>query len=284
MNISLKNLSLKYSRKGKPAIEGVSAEIKPGLHLLLGENGAGKTSLLHIIAGLRFPTEGTCLIDGEDPRRRNPSLMQRIGFMGDATDFTQKTISRMIDTHACLYPNFDADRLREMLDDFGIPFDAKLSALSLGNRHKAMAAYIMSLQTDILLLDEPANGLDIESKETLQRLIADIATPERTIIVSTHNYSDLQNLFDSVMVMKAGRLQTITDVDTLTSRLLFVSNPEESDLEDALYIYHHGMSTVAILPNDCGDESAPDFGALYSALHSDKAPLIINALKATDRQ
>lgn len=284
MNISLKNLSLKYSRKGKPAIEGVSAEIKPGLHLLLGENGAGKTSLLHIIAGLRFPTEGTCMIDGEDPRRRNPSLMQRIGFMGDATDFTQKTISRMIDTHACLYPNFDADRLREMLDDFGIPFDAKLSALSLGNRHKAMAAYIMSLQTDILLLDEPANGLDIESKETLQRLIADIATPERTIIVSTHNYSDLQNLFDSVMVMKAGRLQTITDVDTLTSRLLFVSNPEESDLEDALYIYHHGMSTVAILPNDCGDESAPDFGALYSALHSDKAPLIINALKATDRQ
>lgn len=168
--IVLNNLTYRY-RKGAEALTDVSASIGPGIHLLLGENGAGKTTLLHVMAGLLYPSSGECLIDGEDASRRLPSELSRMFFLGDNMPFPAKTINEMSRIHAVFYPGFDPVQLQENLKSFGLTGDEPIAKMSLGNRHKSQVAYALALRTDILLLDEPANGLDISAKQALQSML-----------------------------------------------------------------------------------------------------------------
>ncbi len=102
MNIQLENLTLRYGRK--VALNDLTATIEPGIHLLLGENGAGKTSLLHLIDGLRFPTDGKCLVDGAPTRYRLPSILSKVFYLGAGMPLPARTIEELIKVHARFFP------------------------------------------------------------------------------------------------------------------------------------------------------------------------------------
>ena len=275
MDITLNHLSYTYAKRHIDALVDITATIGPGVHLLLGENGAGKTTLMRIIDGLLFATSGECLLGDADVRRRRPSTLAAVAYLGAEMSFPARDIATMKRIHAPFYPNFDAAKLADSLAAFGIGETTPLRSLSTGNRRKAMTAYMLALGTDVLLLDEPTNGLDIDAKIELQKMLADAATPERTIIVSTHAVSDLQNLYDNLMVLRGGHLVLNAPLTAITAALSFeVGNLRP---EQALHAELMGGRWHSVVPRQADtEETDVDFCLIYRALRGEKGAEILS--------
>ncbi len=266
--ITLDQLTYAY-RKGTEALTNASASIGGGVYLLLGENGAGKTTLLHVIAGLLYPTLGRCLLDGEPMSLRRPEEMTRVFFLGDNMEFPACSIEEMTEIHAIFYPRFDPDMLRRNLAQFGLTGKERLDKLSLGNRHKSQVAYALSLCADLLLLDEPANGLDISSRATLQAMFAGSVGPEQTVIVSTHVIADLQNLYDGVIILSHGQIKLADTIDALLERVAFTVSPIPP--VNAIYSERRLVTFHSIVKAGSIPESADvDYLLLFNAIHNNK--------------
>lgn len=265
MEICFDHLSYRYNgRKGTLALDDITSKITPGLWLLMGENGAGKTTLLHLIAGLLYPTSGSCKIDGANTSFRLPSISSHLFFSGSDVAYPYSTIRKMIKSHAQFYPRFSIDLLDRNLATFGLTGNEKLQSLSLGNRQKSKLAYALSLRTPILLLDEPANGLDIESKREMQRLIARTLEPDQTVIVSTHSVADLENLYDGVIDLHNGRLSYLLSLEEIQNKWLF--EVHDNIPENAIYSEQRIGKYHCILPNEEGKYSEPDYELIYMAV------------------
>lgn len=264
MEIKLENLSFSYGKRTR-ALTDVSATFGPGVHLLLGANGAGKTTLLHLIDGLRFPSEGKCLINGGPTRHRLPSVLSKIFYLGANMALPAANINELVSIHGQFFPSLSVELLAENLGEFGIDPAMKFTAMSMGMRQKAALAYALALRTPILLLDEPATGLDIESKQALQRIMARSIDPEATVIISTHNFSDLMPLYDSLLVLDRGQLLLNASVDEITERLAFVTTSGGAP-DQALFSINRNGQTHSIIPNSGLIESAIDYELLYLAL------------------
>lgn len=278
--ITLKDTSYSYTRHGFPAVAHVNAEIGPGVFLLLGENGAGKTTLLNLLAGLLIPTEGECLLDGAEIARRKPSTASRIAMLEAEPTTPFRDIENLVKYHSPFYPCFDPTMLRASLAEFGISATQKFSSMSPGMRQKTLVSYFLSLNTSLLLLDEPVNGLDIESKELLQRLIAQCSCEDRTIIISTHTISDLSTVYDGVMVMKSGRLMLSASTEAILKKIRFVSAYTEAT--GAIYSELRAGLVRSIVPATAGGCSEDlDFHLLYKALHSPVAPTLLSLLNGS---
>ena len=276
--ITLKNLSYRFPSWGVVALDDVSADIPTGIHLLLGENGAGKTTLLHIIAGLRTaaPTE-SCTIDGIPTALRDPQLLADTFIFTDEMKFPFPTINEMVQRHACFYPSFDYDMLQANLARFGMDGSEALDKFSLGNRKKAQLAYILSLRSRILLLDEPANALDISAKQTLLQMLAQCTDEGQTVIISTHTVWDFQNLFESVIVLNHGKLVLNKPIWEITERVSFVS--DSMPIPNAIYIEPLLGKYLAITPNT-GNTTDVDYTLLYNALQSPSRDNLLNILNS----
>ena len=274
--LTLDKVSYHY-RKGWDVIDSVSLDLKPSLHLLLGENGAGKTTLLHLMSSLLFPKSGTCHMDGEDLSLRLPSSLGRIFFLGDNFESPLKTIVDMSRHHGIFYPNFNYEMMYANLADFGLTGKEKLSDLSLGMRRKAYVAYALALGVDVLLLDEPANGMDIDSKKTLRRLLTRCLGDNQAIVVSTHNVHDIGNLFENILILHHGRLVLDIPVWELTEKLSFVTSP--SPVDGCVYQEPEAGHFKAIIGNEDGLETDIDYQLLYSAVMSPIGPALVDFIK-----
>lgn len=282
--ISLCNLSYAYrNRKDFYAINDMTADITPGIHLLLGENGAGKTTLLHLIAGLLIPADPEqCLVDGMTPGRRDPAIMQHIFFVSDDMKFPFPTINEMVRLHAPFFPAFDHEMLRRNLETFGMNGDEPIDSFSLGNRKKAILAYALALRPAVLLLDEPANGLDITAKQLILSLMSECIDESQTVILSTHTVADFMQLFDSVILLSAGRLILNMPVWEIVERLDFVT--ETMPPADAIYIEQYFGRFRAIVPRRPGSPLTDiDYLLLYNGLQNvSSRHSIIKLLSETD--
>jgi len=271
MEITFTDLSFRYGGKRSPlALDGINAVIGPGIHLLLGENGAGKTTLLHLIDGLLFPGSGKCLIDGGPTQYRLPSVLSKVFYLGAGMPLPAATIGQLAEVHGQFYPTLSTEMLDENLRDFGLDPTQKLDNMSMGTRQKAAVAYALALRTNILLLDEPATGLSIRSKQKLLRMLARCIEPEQTVIIATHNIADMQNLYESLMVLDHGRLMLSMPTDEILQRIAFVRTTG-SPVDGALYSTTSIDGRHSIVANDGSIDSEIDYQLLYSALHHDPA-------------
>lgn len=274
--IKLQNITYSY-QKHVPALIDVDAEIGCGINLMLGPNGSGKTTLMRIISGELRPNGGVCLVDGKNVSQRMPSSLSMTFYVSDDPAIPFASVSEMADRHAPFYPNFSQSMLHDNLTDFGMRGDEKLSALSLGNRKKAIIAYALSLGVDVLMLDEPANGMDISSKESLNHMLVKNLQPGQTIIVATHTVHEMRNLFDGVTIMHNGRVALSATVDDILSTLQFTIS---SDVLPGA-IYHEGglQGFRSIAPNASGvAQTQIDYVLLYNAVVGGKAKDIKHAI------
>lgn len=279
--ITFNNLCYRYP-KGPEALSDITAAISPGIHLLLGENGTGKTTLLHIIAGLLYPTAGSVEVDGMSPRLRQPALLEKIFFLGDDMTLPGGTALAFAHTAAKAYAGFDAGLLADYLARFGLTGRERLDRLSLGNRRKSLIAVALALRTQVLLLDEPANGLDIGSKETLGRMLAEAAGDNRTIIVSTHVTHDFHNIFDGVIALRRNRLQldaTLTDILSAVAFTAGMIPPVE-----AIFTHQSAGLFRSITAAGADTETDIDYNLLYMALQSDRADIITSLINSHRQQ
>lgn len=274
--IELDNITFSYTKKSVPALASVTADVGSGVVLLAGENGAGKTTLLHVIAGLAHPTCGACRIGEISCTTDRPSEMGRSFLLEERSYFPGKTIRKFAELHSRFYPRFSPELFSSNLEAFSLTGYEPMKSLSLGNRKKAQLAYVLALGVDVLLLDEPTNGLDIESKGALRKMFAGSLREGQTIMVSTHTVSELENLFDGVMILSRGRLIYSGTEDDVSSRLAFeVSRVAE---DEALYAEVQMGRVLNILPAIEDYPTRVDWRLLYSALRSPAGGRIIDIL------
>lgn len=275
--IELKNLTYAYSR-GFIAINDVTASVSPGIHLLLGENGAGKTTLLRLIAGLLTPQSGSCRIDDSEMTDRQPLTAKRAFMLPDSMEIPTKTIRQFAEIHSRFYPTFSQEMFEENLSEFELTGNESFLQLSLGLRHKTLLAYVIALGVDVLLLDEPANGLDITSKKALRKMLARCIGMEQTVIISTHTVSDLRELYDGVIVLTHGKLLLSKPTDEILDKLSFVTSaiPPFGSLfvEQGPGVFH------AIVSNDNDQPTDINYSLLYSALLSPAREKVIDAINS----
>lgn len=277
--ITLDNISYTYPGHGAPALRDLSCQIGPGIHLLLGENGAGKTTLLRLLATLILPSEGTIDIDGEDTCRRRPSQLRDLYFVGDNEEMPADTVEALSRLHGRpFYPGFDSDMLRENLMAFGIDSRQPFESMSLGELKKAQVSYALALQTPLLLLDEPANGLDIGSRDTLRRVMARCASPDKTIIISTHTTSDLQPLYDGIIMLSRGKLLFAREITDLTASIAF--GIYDIPPREALFSLSDIGRFRSILPASGEMGGEVDIHLLYTALHSPERESILKIINS----
>jgi ABC-2 type transport system ATP-binding protein len=264
--IDIRNLSFGY-RRTSPLFEELSLTLSPGsIYGLLGKNGAGKTSLLKILSGLLFPLSGTCSVCGFTPRLRKPSFLERLYFLPEDFHLPPVSIQKYTSLHACFYPGFNAGLFSDTLVEFDLkPLD-RLDRLSHGQRKKFLIAFGLGTECPLLLMDEPTNGLDIPGKSAFRRLIAAAIRDDRTVVISTHQVRDVENLIDSVVVLERGRILFHRSLPEITAHLLFSSRMGQADVRAVLHTEETPLGRKSVLRNPDGEDSAVDLEALFNAV------------------
>lgn len=201
------------------AIENISLTVNKGsIYGLLGSNGAGKTTLLKILSGLYIPDEGLIAIDGQSVFE-NPDVKNKIFFIPDTPYFLPHyTLKQMAQFYQSNYPRWNEQRYQELVDMFQIDVHKKIHRYSKGIQRQV--AFILALSTvpEVLLLDEPLDGLDpVMRKKVKGLLIDDVAEREMTVLISSHNLREVEDLCDFVGIMHKGQMMIEKELDDLKS-------------------------------------------------------------------
>jgi ABC-2 type transport system ATP-binding protein len=247
----------------------LSLEIKDGkIYGLLGKNGSGKSTLLKNIAGTLFPKSGIVSVNGNHPKRRQPSFLSTIYFIAEDVTLPALTLKQYVNLYSVFYPKFSSSQLHQFLSDLAVIVPDKLNALSFGQQKKFIIAFALSCNTEIILMDEPTNGLDIPSKAQFRQLIASIMTDERIIIISTHQTRDLENLIDQVIIVDDGKLLLNEPIDSVTDKLIFETVPELPLKTKLIYSEHHLKGYSIVRENTTGEETRINLENLFNGVTS----------------
>jgi ABC-2 type transport system ATP-binding protein len=205
--ITVEHLSKRYG--SHPAVDDVSFTCQPGTVTgFLGPNGAGKSTTMRMICGLTPPTAGTATVDGQ-PYRRLGNPGRRIGVLLDASAQHAGRTGREVLTLAALTMGVDKRRVDESLERVGLNSTAakrRVKAYSLGMRQRLGLAYAMLGDPGILILDEPANGLDPEGIYWMRGLLRNFADAGGTVLLSSHLLREVEAVADKLVVIGAGRI------------------------------------------------------------------------------
>jgi probable ABC transporter ATP-binding protein len=256
--ITVKQLSFGYTRR-RNIFDSLSLELPKGSIVgLLGRNGEGKTTLLKLLYGQLLRRQGELKVLDSDPKHRAVSFLQQVYLLPEEFRVPPISIRSFFDISAPFYPNYDEAVAKELIDIFGLQWDMNLKKISQGQKKKALIAFALSLRVPLLLLDEPTNGLDIPSKGEFRRAVARYTSDEQTILISTHQVRDLEQLIDRVLIMERGSIFCNATVADITERLSFrLITPELAN--KALYSEPSAVGTVGILPSDGSEESESNY-------------------------
>ena len=208
------------------AVNDITMTIGPGVTGLLGPNGAGKSTLLHMIAGLLEPSRGRLTV-GESPSWHNPDIYRRIGIITErdsAYGFLsgEEFVRATARLHGCPDPAAAARRAIGLVDLVG-PMSRRISTYSKGMRQRIRVAAALVHDPEILLLDEPFNGMDPRQRLHMMDLLGRLGAQGRTIVFSSHILEEVEQLSGTIQVMVAGRLAASGDFRAI--RRLMTSRP-----------------------------------------------------------
>ncbi|MCQ2319513.1 MAG: ATP-binding cassette domain-containing protein [Bacteroidales bacterium] len=261
--------SLDFSYKNTQVFRSIDLEFQKGnIYGLLGENGVGKTTLLKILCGLQRPDGGICTIDNMIPSDRKPEFLQNVYFLPEEVITEDTTPEKYIKKIGAFYPRFDMNLFYKLEKELEVDPKKKFNALSYGQKKKTLLACALSLRTDYLFLDEPTNGLDIPSKALFRKVIANYCTDESTIIISTHQVKDVENLIDPIVILDNDNVLLNASFNEITKKVYFEYGPER--LPHALYSEMLPGGYINVMPNNDGVESNVNIEALFNAVMKNK--------------
>jgi ABC-2 type transport system ATP-binding protein len=270
--IELNELGFRYGRAEKPLFQGLDLQLPAGTICgMLGANGAGKSSLLRLLAGLSFPQQGSCKVLGFVPGERSPAFLSDIFLLSEEIFVPPVTPAIYAHRYASFYPRFDQAAYDKLLADFELPIARKLSAFSYGQKKKFLLAFGLASNARLLIMDEPTNGLDIPGKSQFRRALINHFAPERSFLISTHQVHDLEGLIDSVMIIADGSILLHATMDELTARLHV--EVEQHAPEDALYVEETLEGYRVVRENSSGVEGNLNLELLFGLATSASARL-----------
>jgi ABC-2 type transport system ATP-binding protein len=195
--------------RGSFRLEVPAWVVAPGQVIgLVGPNGAGKTTLLETIAGLRPPDRGQVhVLGGIDPWDEPVRARSALGFMSEDTPLFPLRIGALLKMLSGYYPSWDATLVDSLLERFGLDPSRKVGTLSRGEGTRLRLVAEMAFRPRLLVLDEPAGGMDLSGRRRLIETVLEIVRdPERSVIVSSHALADLERIADRLLVLHRGRV------------------------------------------------------------------------------
>jgi ABC-2 type transport system ATP-binding protein len=266
------------------AVDGINLRVEEGRILgLIGPNGAGKTTVFNAILGLT-PYQGELKVLGRDPWTERDQLMRDVCFIADVAVLPRwMRVWQALDYFAGVHPRFDRAKAEGFLAKTTIRLASKVRELSKGMVAQLHLALVMAIDAKLLVLDEPTLGLDIlYRKQFYDSLLNDYFDRSRTIVVTTHQVEEIQDVLTDVMFINRGRIVFDCSMDKFESRYLEVMvNPEELAAARALKpIYERQVFGRSILLFDgiereqlaaLGEVRRPSIADLFVAVLSNQS-------------
>lgn len=221
--IRVKSLDFEYKsglRNKQPVLNNLSLEIPGGRNVgILGANGVGKSTLLRILSGTLSPTfndeSGELTALSHQPRERSLAYLQQLFIVPEEFELPDIKGSRYADLMSRFYPKFDKALFDHLLTSFELNSQSLLTEISFGQKKKFLVAFALATRCNLILMDEPTNGMDIPSKSAFRDAVIQNQTDEQTFIISTHQVRDLESIIDSVVLMN-NHQSTWVDLITLS--------------------------------------------------------------------
>jgi ABC-2 type transport system ATP-binding protein len=210
----------KQYRGGKQAVAGVDFTVAPGRIVgLIGRNGAGKTTVIKSVLGLT-PYEGSLTVLGLNPTAQRDELMREVSFIADVAVLPKwLKVKNALEYVEGVHPNFNRARAEQFLASTEVKLSHKVSQLSKGMVTQLHLALVLAIKARLLVLDEPTLGLDLLVRRRFyDTLLNDYMDEERTILVTTHQVEEIENLLTDVMFIEQGRIVLDTPVEQIGER------------------------------------------------------------------
>ena len=230
---------------GFRALDGLTMQVDKGsIYGLVGPNGAGKSTILRHITGVYRPDSGQILVDGQ-PVYENPQVKQRIFSIPDELYyFTSASTRDMMKFYRGIYPNFSMERYEALKEAFA-SVDEKHPIRRLSKGMQKQSAFWLALccQPDLLVLDEPVDGLDpVMRRQVWSLLMGDVTQRGTTVLVSSHNLRELEDVCDHVGILSKGKVllqRSLTDLqDNVVKLQVVFDTPELPELPAELELLH----------------------------------------------
>ena len=238
--LELKNVSKSFGKF--KALDNLTMTIPQGsVYGLVGPNGAGKTTAIRHITGVYRPDEGEITMEGL-PIYENPQVKQAIGYIPDEIFyFSSATLKDMANFYRGLYPRFDMALFQRLTEVFQLPMGSPIRRFSKGMQKQAAFQLTLSIRPDVLVLDEPVDGLDpVMRRQVMSLILAEVAERNTTVLISSHNLRELEDVCDHVGIMNHGKMlleRSLADMQGNTVKLQMVG-----DVPEGLEILHQSST------------------------------------------
>lgn len=279
----MRNVSKRF--EDVQALDEVSITIKKGsIYGLVGSNGAGKTTLLKLLAGVYKQDKGIVLVN-DAPIFENTRAKAGIAFIADDLYFfSQYSVNNMARFYRDIFPNWSDERFGTLGEVFGLDPNKPISRLSKGMQRQAAFWLSLSMMPEIIILDEPLDGLDpVMRQKAKNLLVGDVAERGATVLISSHNLRDLEDVCDHIGILHKGKLLQEKELDDLKRdihkiQVAFPNGiPEQiRERQDIIYQEERG-SVVLLIARGNKEEVTQRFNA-YKPVIFDILPLTLEEI------
>ncbi len=232
----LKMTNVTKTFDGFKALDNLTLTVPKGaVYGLVGPNGAGKSTAIRHLTGIYRPDSGDITLEGA-PIYENPAAKMRIGYIpDDIFYFPSATLEEMRKFYKGIYPQFDDQLFERLYDIFNLPRKSPIRRFSKGMQKQAAFHLTLCTRPDVMILDEPVDGLDpVMRRQVWSLMLSDVAQRGTTVLVSSHNLRELEDVCDHVGIMDKGRIlleRSLADMQGSTTKLQMVGpTPQELDI------------------------------------------------------
>ena len=265
--IEIKTLVFSYGKE--PVLDNISTTLEEGrIYGLLGENGVGKTTLLTLLCGLKKVGGGSILTDGENPFDRKPSLLEKQYYLPDEVAPVPMRAMDHAREKGRFWPLYDQEKFLQIMKEFETDPTMKMNQMSAGQLKKTYISFALATGAKYLLMDEPTNGLDIPSKAQFRSAIMNHTSEDCTIVISTHQVRDLENIIDPIVILYRQDVLLNASIEEITDKLYFDYGTELHP--GSLYCEQLPGGFIQVYPNTTGKESKVNIEALFNTVHRHK--------------
>lgn len=265
--IEIKDLAFSYGKT--PILKSITTTLEEGrIYGLLGENGVGKTTLLTLLCGLKKVCSGSITTDGENPFDRTPTLLQNQFYLPDEVLPVAMKAECFAKERGAFWPDYDHAKFLEIMKEFENDPAKKMNQMSAGQLKKTYISLALACGCKYIFMDEPTNGLDIPSKTQFRSAIMKYTSDDSTIVISTHQVRDLENIIDPIIILDRQDVLLNATVEEITSKLYFDYATQLHP--ESLYSEQLPGGFIQVYPNTTGEDSKINVEALFNAVHKNK--------------
>lgn len=265
--IEIKDLAFSYGKT--PILKSITTTLEEGrIYGLLGENGVGKTTLLTLLCGLKKVCSGSITTDGENPFDRTPTLLQNQFYLPDEVLPVSMKAECFAKERGAFWPDYNHSKFLEIMKEFENDPAKKMNQMSAGQLKKTYISLALACGCKYIFMDEPTNGLDIPSKTQFRSAIMKYTSDDSTIVISTHQVRDLENIIDPIIILDRQDVLLNASVEEITSKLYFDYGTQLHP--ESLYSEQLPGGFIQVYPNTTGEDSKINVEALFNAVHKNK--------------